>query len=102
MPPPPRIAAAKIDDQALHVRFADGRILSVPLDFFPTLQRATAVERKALRVETPWTLRWAKLDYDLGSEGLLTGARERADLPRLTPTLRRPRARLRRKTPLIA
>jgi hypothetical protein len=96
MPPPPRIVSARIDDEALHVCFADGRRLGVPLTFFPTLRRATPAERKSMRLETPWTLRWPRLDYDIGAEGLLTGARDRSDLNALVKTLRKPKIRRRK------
>lgn len=101
MPPPPRIVSAQIDDEALHVRFADGRSLGVPLTFFPTLRRATPVERKSMRLETPWTLRWPRLDYDIGAEGLLTGARKRSDLSALANALRNSKIR-RRKATVVA
>ena len=97
--PPPRIARAAITAETLSVQLEDGRSLSVPLSFYPTLQRATAAARRAFRLETPWTLRWPKLDYDLGVEGLLAGAHERPNLAATIRAVRRsPQRRLNGKT----
>jgi len=81
--PPPRILKASIDSKGLHVRFEDGRMLQTPLSHFPTLEKATPALRKPMRLVTPRTLRWPKLDYDIGVEGLLAGARERPKANRI-------------------
>ena len=59
-------------DHALQVALADGRAISVPLDWFPRLEAATSKERKA------WTLiggglgiRWEAIDEDISVENLL-------------------------------
>ena len=62
-------------DDALVVGLVDGRVLSVPLVWFPRLLDATAEERKN------WVLlgggvgtHWPEVDEDLSVEGLLRGA----------------------------
>lgn len=59
-------------DESLQVALADGRAISVPLDWFPRLEAATAKERKN------WSLiggglgiRWETLDEDVSVENLL-------------------------------
>jgi hypothetical protein len=59
-------------DDALQVALADGRAVSVPLDWFPRLETATPKERKG------WSLiggglgiRWEALDEDVSVESLL-------------------------------
>jgi len=61
-------------DDALVVGLVDGRVLSVPLVWFPRLLDATAEERKN------WVLlgggvgiHWPDVDEDLSVEGLLRG-----------------------------
>jgi len=59
-------------DDALHVRLADGREISVPLAWFPRLHAASPEQR------TNWRLigggvgiHWPDLDEDISVEGLL-------------------------------
>jgi hypothetical protein len=65
-----------VNDDALTVDLADGRIISVPLAWFPRLMHGSGVER------SNWTLigdgegiHWPDLDEDLSVEGLLAGRR---------------------------
>jgi len=59
-------------NEMLEVALADGRRISVPLDWFPRLQNASSKERKN------WTLiggglgiHWETLDEDVSVENLL-------------------------------
>lgn len=59
-------------EDALNVGLADGRIISVPLSWFPRLEDATSAERKN------WDLiggglgiRWREIDEDISVESLL-------------------------------
>jgi hypothetical protein len=54
---------------------ADGRFISVPLNFYPTLALATAAERNRFEINGS-SVFWPDLDADIGVEGLLAGARE--------------------------
>ena len=69
------ISEVQIDSQRLTVGLSDGRTVSVPLDFYPTLQCATDEERRHFE-KFPCSIYWPELDCDLGIEGLLRGARE--------------------------
>ena len=59
----------------LSFELKDGRMISVPLGFYPTLQRATAEDREHFELY-PTSVYWPALDCDIGVEGLLAGAKE--------------------------
>ncbi|MDI6025509.1 DUF2442 domain-containing protein [Corticibacterium sp. UT-5YL-CI-8] len=61
------------------VELSDGRVLSVPLAWFPRLLHATAEQREKLTLSTRG-LHWEDLDEDISVEGLLAG---RGDATRL-------------------
>ena len=52
-----------------------GRVIGVPLAWFPRLLGATVVEREAFEI-SPFGLHWAALDEDISVEGLLAGRRD--------------------------
>jgi hypothetical protein len=54
------------------VDLSDGRVIGVPLAWFPRLLRATAEERQNIRI-TDRGLHWDALDEDLSIAGLLDG-----------------------------
>jgi len=55
----------------------DGRVLSLPLEWYPSLQAASPAERSRWRKSSAgFAIHWPALDYDLSVEGLLAGARE--------------------------
>jgi hypothetical protein len=65
-----------VTDDALTVDLSDGRIISVPLAWFPRLTHGTGAERSS------WTLiadgegiHWPGLDEDISVESLLAGRR---------------------------
>jgi hypothetical protein len=65
-----------VTDDALTVHLSDGRIISVPLAWFPRLMHGTAAERSS------WTLigdgegiHWPGLDEDISVDSLLAGRR---------------------------
>ncbi|WP_230980122.1 DUF2442 domain-containing protein [Oryzicola mucosus] len=61
------------------VELSDGRVLSVPLAWFPRLLHATPEQREKLTLSTRG-LHWEDLDEDISVEGLLAG---RGDATRL-------------------
>lgn len=64
-----------IDDERMHVTLADGRVISLPLVWFPVLNAATSDQR--LRYEIGMegrSLHWPDLDEDLSVGQLLAGA----------------------------
>ena len=54
------------------VDLSDGRILAVPLAWFPRLLHATAEERERVRISSRG-LHWDALDEDISIAGLLAG-----------------------------
>jgi Protein of unknown function (DUF2442) len=72
---PPEIETVEIDDARLGFHLRDGRWVSVPLEFYPTLQRASMSQR-AHFVIYPFSVHWPDLDVDLDAECLLRGAHE--------------------------
>jgi hypothetical protein len=54
------------------VTLADGRILGVPLAWFPSLLHATSEQRDQVRLSSRG-LHWEALDEDISIAGLLAG-----------------------------
>ena len=55
----------------------DGRVFSLPLDWYPSLKAASPAERARWRKSgAGYGIHWPALDYDLSVQGLLAGARE--------------------------
>ena len=64
--------AVRFDDDAMWVTLSDGRVLGVPLAWFPRLLHATPETRAAV-VLSPFGLHWEALDEDISIAGLLAG-----------------------------
>jgi hypothetical protein len=60
------------DQDSMWVDLSDGRILAVPLAWFPRLLHATAEERERVRISSRG-LHWEALDEDVSVAGLLAG-----------------------------
>jgi len=73
--PPPDVTAVQITSQRLTFELEDGRSVSVPLAFYPTLLTATLKERGSYEI-CHSSVHWPKLDCDISSACLLRGARE--------------------------
>lgn len=73
----PTTALAKevsFDDELMHVLLTDGRIISVPIIWFPLLQRATPTERSEYEIGGGGvSLHWPALDEDLSVAKLMAG-----------------------------
>ncbi len=64
--------AVRFDDNSLWVHLDDGRVVGVPLAWFPRLLAASDEQR--LRFElSPRGIHWDALDEDISIEGLLAG-----------------------------
>jgi hypothetical protein len=74
----PTSALAKsieFDDEMMHVRLTDGRIISVPLIWFPLLSGATPEQRGRYEIGGGGlSLHWPEIDEDLSVAGLMAGA----------------------------
>jgi hypothetical protein len=65
-----------VTDEKLIVHLADGRILSVPLSWYPRLLHASSVERQNWQLlGDGYAIEWTDLDEHIGIEGLLAGRR---------------------------
>jgi len=59
---------------SMWVQLADGRVLGVPLEYFPRLSDATPAQRKKYRISASGKgLHWEELDEDISVKGLLEG-----------------------------
>ena len=68
----PRAVDAAVSEDALTVRLADGREISVPLEWFPRLRNASPEQRRNWRLlGTGVGLHWPDLDEDISVAGLL-------------------------------
>jgi len=72
---PPLISKVLVNDEVLGLYLEDGRFISVPITFYPTLALATSEERDRFEIGGS-SVYWPELDADIGVEGLLAGARE--------------------------
>jgi hypothetical protein len=74
----PTTALAKsveFDDEMMYVTLTDGRVLGVPLQWFPALYRASPEQRKCYEIAGGGiSLHWPEVDEDLSMAGLLAGA----------------------------
>lgn len=73
--------AVRFDDDRMWVNLADGRVLAVPLAWFPRLLQASPQERAAVQISRQG-LHWESLDEDISVAGLLAGV---GDLSRRLP-----------------
>jgi hypothetical protein len=60
------------DQDSMWVDLSDGRIIAVPLAWFPRLLRATDEQRQLFRISSRG-LHWEALDEDISIAGLLSG-----------------------------
>jgi hypothetical protein len=63
----------RFDDDMMHVELADGRVIGIPLEWFPSLRDATPEQRNNWRLIGPGVgIHWESLDEDISVAGLLT------------------------------
>lgn len=74
----PTTALAKsveFDDALMHVTLVDGRVIGVPLAWFPQLRDATQRQRQKYEIGGGGiSLHWDKIDEDISIAGLMAGA----------------------------
>lgn len=67
--------SVRFDQDMMHVALTDGRIISIPLIWFPLLYGATLEQREQYEIGGGGiSLHWPDLDEDLSVAGLLAGA----------------------------
>ena len=72
----PEPVSVTFDDCAMSVTLDDGRTITVPLTWYPSLLHATAAQRADFWL-SPGGVHWDALDEDISVEGML-GARWQA------------------------
>ena len=69
-----RVLDVSFSDDALSVALRDGRVISVPLVWYPRLLSATPAQRKTCKIAGGgYGIHWPDADEDLSTEGLLRG-----------------------------
>jgi len=82
-----RVKSVATSADALTVELMDGRVLTVPLAYYPTLLHATDEERECCQpIGAGYGIEWPALDYHLSVEGLIQGLPEAAGLRRVKST----------------
>ena len=64
--------AVTFDDDSMWVHLDDGRVIAVPLAWFPRLLTATPEKRAQFEL-SPRGIHWEALDEDVSIDGLLAG-----------------------------
>lgn len=67
-----RPTSVRFDADSMWVELSDGRVIGVPLAWFPRLLHATASARRKVRLSSRG-LHWEQLDEDISVGGLLAG-----------------------------
>lgn len=74
IPTSARARQVEFDDDRMIVSREDGRVISVPLEWFPRLFHATENQRRAVRISRHGHgLHWDQIDEDLKVAGLPAG-----------------------------
>lgn len=72
----PMALEVRVTDEKLIVDLADGRSITVPLDWYPRLEHGSAEERQNWQIPGEgYAIEWPELDEHIGIEGLLAGRR---------------------------
>jgi hypothetical protein len=70
-----RVSEVELTEDALIVSLMDGRVISVPLAWYPRLLNATPKQRRNWQLAGGgYGIHWQEIDEDLSTEGLLRGA----------------------------
>jgi hypothetical protein len=64
--------SVRFDDDSMWVDLSDGRVIAVPLAWFPRLLHATAHQRAQLEFSSRG-IHWEAIDEDISVAGLLAG-----------------------------
>lgn len=67
----------RFDENSLWVEWSDGRILGVPLAWFPRLLHATPQQRLGFEISREG-IHWDEIDEDISIAGLLAGRGDQA------------------------
>ncbi len=65
-------ASVRFEDATIWVGLTDGRVIGVPLTWFPRLAKASENDRAQFTI-SPFGIHWETLDEDISIAGLLAG-----------------------------
>ena len=86
--PDERVLTVEFGEDTLSVSLLDGRVISVPLVWYPRLLNASKAERKNWKIAGGgFGIHWPDLDEDLSTEGLLRGAPAPTQPSRTSPAI---------------
>jgi len=69
----------KFKDEMMEVHLTDGRIISIPIIWFPLLHEATVEQREHYEIGGGGaSLHWEEIDEDISVAGLLAGGESQA------------------------
>jgi hypothetical protein len=72
----PRALDVAVTEDTLVVTLHDGRVISVPVSWYPRLEHATPAERKSWElIGAGLGIHWPEVDEDISVEALLAGKR---------------------------
>ncbi len=70
-----QVRDVRVTDDTISVDLFDGRIITVPLAWYPRLLHATSEQRANWRIAgAGYGIHWPDIDEDLSTRGLLQGA----------------------------
>lgn len=70
----PEIQQVSVSDELLTVNLSDGRVIAVPLAWYPRLLHGTRAERETWRLTGSHTgIHWPELDEDISLKNILLG-----------------------------
>ncbi|MEQ9367732.1 MAG: DUF2442 domain-containing protein [Coleofasciculus chthonoplastes F3-SA18-01] len=70
-----RVKNVYFTEETITVDLMDGRVISVPLTWYPRLLNATSEQREQWEVcGGSYGIHWEEIDEDLSTEGMLRGA----------------------------
>ena len=73
----PKIQVVTVGRERLTLKLTDGRSITAPLAWYPTLEAASLAERRQWRLcGAGRGVHWTALDFHLSAEGVLRGAPE--------------------------
>lgn len=70
-----RVLDVQVSEDNLSVSLRDGRVISVPLAWYPRLLHASSAQRNNWEISGGgYGIHWPEVDEDLSTEGLLRGS----------------------------
>lgn len=68
----PEPVSVSFTNELMSATLEDGRIITVPISWYPRLHKATPAQRQAYEL-SPGGIHWDEIDEDISIEGMLIG-----------------------------